>query len=329
MRSISFRSVVFLTLLALLLAGCSTGAADEQNTGPLRLAVTGGIPPDVTAHHYWYSQEAGFFDDAGVAVEVIPVSDDQISLRGLAAGEFDVSETGCTAAMQAIEVGAPIRFIGAIEDKLDYGLVAVSDITRPSDLEGRALGVSAPGAISFQVPKLLIESDGGNFDNVEVVSVGGSSSRAEALINGTIDAGVVNSVWVARLGAYEQLHTVADATSLDLLFSCMITTTKMIEERPDDLRGFLKGALDGARWGLENPNDAIEISKTLLPELEPELISATVNSFAARQYWNTTGIIDRGTWQFTNGTMVDAGDLIQPLDYDQFVDSSLLEGLSQ
>jgi ABC-type nitrate/sulfonate/bicarbonate transport system substrate-binding protein len=142
-RSTSVRPTISLSLLLLFLAACSPGA-DEESAGPLRLAVTGGIPPDVTAHHYWYSQEAGFFDQAGVEVEVIPVSDDQISLRGLAAGEFDVTETGCTAAMQAIEVGAPIRFIGAIEDKLDYGLVAARDISRPRELEGRALGVSAP-----------------------------------------------------------------------------------------------------------------------------------------------------------------------------------------
>lgn len=331
MRSISLRSVVTLSLLVLLLAACGPGAADgdDVSAGPLRLAVTGGIPPDVTAHHYWYSEEAGFFEEAGVEVEVIPVSDDQISLRGLAAGEFDVTETGCTAAMQAIEVGAPIRFIGAIEDKLDYGLVAVRDITRPSDVEGRALGVSAPGAISFQVPKLLVESDGGDFDNVEVVSVGGSSSRAEALITGTIDAGVVNSVWVARLGAYDHLHTVADATSLDLLFSCIITTTDMIENRPDDLKAFLVGSLEGARWGLENTAEAIEISMSLLPELEPELVSATVNSFAERGYWNVTGIIDPATWSFTNATMVEAGDLIEPLDYDQYVNTSLLEESSE
>lgn len=328
MRRITLRSIVYLLLLVVLQVACSPGTAngDGENTGPLRLAVTGGIPPDVTAHHYWYSEEAGFFDQAGVQVEIIPVSDDQISLRGLAAGEFDVSETGCTAAMQAIEVGAPIRFIGAIEDKLDYGLVATNEITRPSELEGRALGVSAPGAISFQVPKLLVEADGGDFDNIEVVSVGGSSSRAEALITGTIDAGVVNSVWVARLSEYDYLHVVADATSLDLLFSCIITTEQMIENRPDDLRAFLKGALDGARWGMENTAESIEVSKTLLPELEPELISATVHSFAARGYWNVTGIIDRTTWDFTNKTMVDAGDLIDPLDYDEFVSTDFVEG---
>jgi NitT/TauT family transport system substrate-binding protein len=330
-RRITLRSIVYISLLIFVLAACSPAASDGdgESGGPIRLAVTGGIPPDVTAHHYWFSEEEGFFDDAGVEVEIIPVSDDQISLRGLAAGEFDVSETGCTAAMQAIEVGAPLRFIGAVEDKLDYGMVAVRDITSPSETEGRALGVSAPGAISFQVPKLLVEADGGDFDNVEVVSVGGSSSRAEALINGTIDAGVVNSVWVARLGDYDHLHVVADATSLDLLFSCIITTEKMIEERPDDLRAFLKGVLDGAKWGLTNTAEAMQISESLLPELEPALITATVNSFADRGYWNTTGIIDRSTWDFTNTTMVDAGDLIESLNYDDFVVTDLLEDSSE
>ena len=322
----SNKNMCLLGLATLVAAVCSpVGSAAE----PLRLAVTGGIPPDVTAHHYWYSEEKGFFSKAGVTVKIIPVPDDQISLRGLAAGEFDVSETGCTAAMTAIEVGAPFRFIGAIEDKLDYSMIAVQDITKPSDLKGRSLGVSAPGAISYQVPKLLIEQDGGDFDSVKIVAVGGSSSRAKALINGTIDAGVVNSVWVARLAKYDNLHTIADATSLNLLFSCIITTEQMLKERRADLVAFLIGSLKGAKWGLDNPDQASSISQTLLPELDKKLVSSTVQSFADRKYWNVSGVIDKPRWDFTNVTMVKSGDLVDAVQYDKYVDTDVLKEASK
>jgi ABC-type nitrate/sulfonate/bicarbonate transport system substrate-binding protein len=52
-----------------------------------------------------------------------------------------------------------------------------------ADLAGTNFGISEPSSISYVIPRLMAEEAGVDFDTVTPVPVGGTSARAQALVN--------------------------------------------------------------------------------------------------------------------------------------------------
>ncbi len=315
-------------LAVVLLAGAV--ASEAQKPDALRLGVAGGVQPDVVSHYYWYAQSQGYYRKQGLDLTILPLQDDQVSIRALLAGEVDVAGCGCSAVLRAMEVGAALKIVGVIENRLDYTLIAKSDVKSPKDLAGRSLAVSAPGAISYQVPKLMIEAAGGDFRAVRVVSLGGTSSRAQALLVGSVDASVLTSLWVERLKSAETLHPIADATQIDLLSSCAATSDPVLREKRAAIERFLAAAIKGAQWGMGNPDKAAAESGKLLPDLKdgPRLLGATLKSFAAKKYWNTDAVISKASWDFTVKTLVESGDLKTPPSFEKYFAQEVAQAAS-
>ena len=312
--------------LAIILAACSPGgAAAPASAGPVSLGQLkvglGTAPPDPTAHFLYYAQQAGFYKSRGLDVVISPFSGDQTALRALASGDVDLEWTGCAAAMNAIEVGAPLRIISAFNPAIDYLLVVQKGIASPKGLVGKSLGVSQPGAVSFSVPKLMIQGDGGDFSKGSVVALGGSSARVQALIAKKIDAAVLNSSFAERTKAYDYLTVIADGVKAlpDYLYACEVTTEKVLAARRPALQAWVTGTMEGVRWFYDHVAEATAISQKLLPDTAPAEIAAGVKAFAEKRYWNESGVLAEKAWAFTTKAAQDSGDLKGPLDYAKYV----------
>src|SRR5208282_2677442 len=78
----------FCAAVALLALICSTSSAGRaQGTATLRIAT---IPADNGAEVY-YAKDMGFFDRAGLAVEIQPIQNSSASASAVAGGAIDIS----------------------------------------------------------------------------------------------------------------------------------------------------------------------------------------------------------------------------------------------
>ncbi len=314
---------------AVVIAACSTSSssapASASPTGPQNLGTLnvgmGTAPPDLTAMFLYFGVDQGFYKKRGLDVQMKPFNGDTTALRALATGDVDVEWTGCAAAMQAIEVGAPLRIVSAFNPQVDYLFVAQTGINSPKDLVGKAVGVSQPGAVSWSVPKLMIQGDGGDFSKVNVVSIGGTSARLQALVAKKIDGAVLNNYAVLQTTKYDYLHVIADAVKAlpNFLYACEVTTQKVLDTRKPALQAWVTGTMESVRWFYNNSDGAAAIVHKVLPDLDTTLVAASLKAFAAKQYWKPEGLMPQDAWTFTNKTMQDSGDLKGPLDYSKIV----------
>lgn len=321
-RACRFVPVVSLVLVTMLVLGVSLPLPPSAavSTGKVVLAL-GTVPPDLTAHQFYYALENGFYKDEGIDVQINPVNGDLTAMRALAAGEADVAFTGIAAPLKAVEAGSRIRIISATVPQLDYLLIAQKDIPNVKSLEGRNLGISQPGAVSHQVPKLMIEAAGGDPAKVRFVSVGGSSARILALVAKKIDAAVINTSFAARTAKYDHLHVIGDAGRdlPDFIYALEVVLEKTLQQKRPALQAFVTGTLRGSRWAISNPERAIAISRKILPDVPKEEIVAGIDAFAGKQYWNVDGFLRKEAWEFTIAELVKSGELKRRMNYADVV----------
>jgi ABC-type nitrate/sulfonate/bicarbonate transport system substrate-binding protein len=310
--------LALLSAMAALLIGASSRAATP--VGKLVLAL-GTAPPDLTCHTFYYAVENGFYKEEGLDLEIKPLVGDQAAVRAIVAGEADVAWTGFAAALQAIEAGAQIVGISSTSPQLDYLLVAQKDVRKLSDLEGRSLGVSTPGAVSHQVPRLMMVAAGADPGRMQVVPIGGSAARVQALIAKKIDAAALNSSFAIRTAKVDYLHVIGDAAR-DLpsyVYAWEIVLRRLLTERRSALQAFVTGTVRGARWAAENPERATAISQRVLPDVPKDEIAAGVAQFAKVRYWNVNGTLPESAWSFTVSELLKGGEIKRSLVYGEHV----------
>jgi len=291
------------------------------SVGKLVLAL-GTAPPDITAHQFYYALENGFYRDEGLELEIKPLVGDQSAVRAIVAGEADVAWTGFAASLQAIQAGAQLKGISSTGPKLDYIFVAQKSIASIRDLVGKNLGTSTPGAVSHQVPRLMMEMAGIDSNRVNVVAVGGSAARVQALIARRIDAAVLNSSFAARALKYDYLHAIGDAAK-DLptfIYSWEVALRRTTQQKRPAIQAFVTGSIRGARWGMQNPDKATLISQRILPDVPKDEITAGVTHFAEILYWTPDGVLPRESWNFTVAALLRSDEIRVKMYYpDHFL----------
>lgn len=306
---------VMLGVLPLLFVDVAAGQA-----GKIVVAL-GTAPPDLTLHPYYYAQENGFFKAEGVEVQLNPFNGDATAMRALTAGEADVAASGVAIPLKAIEAGSRLKIVLASVPKLDYLLVAQKGIAGAKDLEGKNVGISGPGAVSYQVPLLMIKAAGGDPSKVNFVAVGGSSARTLALIAKKIDGAVLNTSFASRTFKYGHLHAIGDAARdlPNFIYVVEVATEKAVQQKRVALQAFVTATLRGARWAMQNPDAAIAISQKVLPDVAKDEIAAGVRAFAKSQYYNADGALRKEAWDFTLEELLRGGEIKQRLHYNDHV----------
>ena len=239
----------------------------------------------------------------------MPLNGDATAMRAIASGEVDVGWNSAIVALQANESGAGLKLISCFTPKMDYLLVTTKNINRPKEIEGKMLAVSTPGAVSYQVPTMMITADGGNLDKVQVVSVGGSQSRVQALIAGNVEAAALNTLFELRTRQYSNLHTVGAALDVlpDYLYGCEMAKADTIKNKQAQLQAFVTGTINGIKWAQSNPDGAVAISQKVLPDQPKAEIDAGIREYVKKQFWNASGDLSQKAFDYSVGEAVKAG----------------------
>lgn len=256
-----------IAVLVMLLLAVRPAAAADELTVILDWFVNPDHAPLVIA------QEKGFFEEEGLAVELVAPADPNDPPKLVAAGEADIAIGYQPQLHLQVGEGLPLVRIGTLVATPLNSLVVLadSDIESPADLEGRTVGFSV-GGFEDALLGAMLHRHGLTLEDVELVNV--NFSLSPSLISGQVDAVIgafrnfeLNQMdIVGRPGraffpeeegvpAYDELIFIANRDDLD---------------RPE-LRRFLIAIERAMQWLLNHPDEAWETFKTFGPELDDEL----------------------------------------------------------
>ena len=255
-----------LAALALLLAA-GPAAAQEKLTVMLDWFVNPDHAPLVVA------RERGWFDEAGLEVELVAPADPNDPPKLVAAGRADIAVSYQPQLHLQVHAGLPLVRIGTLVATPLNSLLVLEDgpIDEIADLEGRRVGYSV-GGFEDALLGAMLRPHGLGLDDVELINV--NFSLSPSVISGQVDAVIgafrnfeLNQMdIVGRPGrafypeeegvpAYDELVYVAH------------------RERTGDarLRRFLDATERATHWLLNHPDEGWEIFKGYDPELADEL----------------------------------------------------------
>lgn len=261
--------------------------------GPLSLKAMMPFPLSVVFIADVVGISAGFFDDAGVEVDLEFATSAPQALQQLAAGNVTVVRNGPVETAQAItNQDAPFITIAMPNQRTNYTLVSMpGDPLDFADLTDQRVGLPTLGSNAEFVLDLLLRANGIDPTTIERQAVGLEASSFGSLQEGVIDVMMVPRSTVAGIKAMGEDIAVNFLEDVNpLLGTNLVTTTDFVDERRDALVAYLRG-LHAAKLALNDEARVPELVEAVLaddwdlPQLEnPDAAKATVKSVASRWF---------------------------------------------
>lgn len=194
----------------------------------------------------WVTKEGRLFDKNGLDVDVLYLESNLVR-TALIAGDIPIGAMS-GAAMAAPKLqGADLVMLLGFQNYLPFRLVARPEIKTAADLKGKRVGVAGFGLVAERAARLVIAKLGLNPDkDVALLQTGGEATRLAALLNGTIDATVLNPP-IHKRAAEAGMRVLANMAEMAIPFqnSALIASQRFIGKNPEVTRRLVKSFVDG------------------------------------------------------------------------------------
>ena len=207
----------------------------------------------------------GYFRDEGLENQTIVIPGVN-AIAAVVSGDVDYSGAGGSG-MRAAVRGAPIKAIMFQTEKVTWYLLAAADIQKISDLKGKRIAVGTVGDTQDALITMLVEREGVSGRDITRVAVPSRnvSTTILSLKTGAFSAAVVNAD-ESLLGEKEGLRTLAFIGDVfPYPFQGFVATDKLIAERPNDIKRWLRAMARSLMFIRDKPEEAADIAMKKIP----------------------------------------------------------------
>jgi NitT/TauT family transport system substrate-binding protein len=313
-----FRRVIltFSMLTILLTAACAAQPAPASALVPVKLPL--GYIPNVQFAPLYVAIEKGYFKQEGLDVTLdYNMETDSVALLG--ANQLQFAIVSGEQVLLGRSQGLPVVYAAAWYNNFPVGVAVHPDknIKTPADLKGLNIGLPGLYGANYIGLRALLAAGGLNESDVTMNSIG--FTQVESFMTNRVDA---VSIYAANEPVIFEskdvpftLLRVADYTSL--VANGLTTNETTIREHPEQVRGMIKGLLNGIADTIANPDEAYEISKKYvetLKDADPAVQKAVLA--ASIEFWKnpTPGASQPQAWENMQTLLLEMGMLKQAVD---------------
>ena len=266
-----FVKILIILTITLLISACQE---------PTSITLMLDWVPNTNHTGIFVSQAKGFFDDAGLDIEIIQPGE-VLAEQAIAGGaaDFGISFQEQVTLARADDI--PIVSIAAIIQHNSSGFASRAELAvkTPADWEGLLYGSYGT---PFEEPTLrvLMECANGDFDALEIVDTGFTDPLA------LLDEQQTDLAWIfyAWQGVQADLQGIdLDIIMMEAWFDCIpdyytpvfFVHETTIRERPELIRKFLLAISRGYEYAIDHPVEVATILLDAVPELDEKLVRAS------------------------------------------------------
>ncbi|MGQ0601254.1 MAG: ABC transporter substrate-binding protein [Anaerolineales bacterium] len=310
------KRLIAMTLsLALTLAACAPAT-------PNKVTLMLDWVPNVNHTGIFVAQKNGHFAEQGLEVTIVQPGEvyaEQAVASG--AADFGVSFQEQVTLARANE-GVPLVSIAAVIQHNTSGFAARAGegVQSPTDWAGLHYGsFGSP----FETPTLksLMDCAGGGFAQLQIVETGFTDPLA------LLSEKQIDLAWIfygTQGVTAERQGIKLDVVMMDGHFDCIpdyytpiiITSEKMIAERPDVVRAFIAAVSRGYGFAIEKPDEAATILHEFAPESDLATLTASQQWLSPRYRAEAArwGEQQQATWENYAAWMQTQGIIEKPLE---------------
>ena len=298
--------ITFLVLLALTACGSKS----------IELAM--GYKPDLQFAPLYVALEKGFFRDAGLDIKFTNMDENQAVVL-VGAGQLKFAIVSGEQVPLARAQGLPIVYVAAWYQKYPVSVISKTDLglTTPADLRGRTIGLPGLYGANYIGLDALLFAGGLSEKDVTLDSI--NYTQAEALATGrdpVVSVYTANEPVVLQAEGYK-LNEIRVGDYATLVANGLITSEKTIAQNPSMVKSMVKAFLLGVQYTIDHPDEAFEISKGYVPNLDQldpvvqkQILATSIGLWKA----DRLGYSDPQAWENMQTLLLNMGLLTQPLD---------------
>lgn len=300
--------------LVMVLVACNSPAGQEQPSELRQIQLPMGYIPDPQYAPWYVAVEKGYFAEEGIELAFdYSFETDGIALVG--ANELPFAVASGDQVILARAQALPVVYVLEWFERFPIAVIskAGAGIETPADLAGRSVGLPGFFGASYVGYVGLLSANGLNQQDVEGTDIG--FTQVEALLNDQVDAAVVyvnnEPVQLATQGEPTNIIYVADY--INLATNGILTNERTIAEEPALVQSMVRAFLRGLDDTLADPDEAFEISKKYVENLDDSRKGVLE---ASLPFWQSDrpGLTDAATWERTQEVLLEMGFLDEPLN---------------
>ena len=263
-----------LAVVILLLSMLRSASAE-----PIVLKV-GISEPVNTVLAIWMADAAGFYETAGIKLEIINMNGGSRGAEELAAGRIDAMHVGLSSVIRLNRTGGDLRIVASLANVIRFTFFSGPDVKTAADLKGGAVGVSSFGSESDSTVTLTLKRLGLSRDDVTLKEYGASSKRLAAVKSGELKATAVNEPF-SSMAREQGLNVLFDLVpeQIPWLFTAIVVRRGTITDRRDELTRFIRATAEGNYLALTDENRAKAVLARQAGITDPKILDITYNDF--------------------------------------------------
>ena len=244
-------TVVATLIIAVFLYSFPTYSSTREEPIKIGISEWAGYDP------IFIAEKKGFFEKNGVNVKLVFDREYVPSQQRYLDGEVDGVFVSIADVIYATAGGRSTKLV-LISDYSTTGDVLVSKLDSISDLKNKIIGVDGFGTFSHMLVLKILESNGITEKDVKFLIVP-AQDAVKMLDEGKVQA---SHTWGATKSEALQkgYKILASAEPFPYLITDgLVFSSKIIEERPDDIQKIVKSFFEGQEFFKSNPDEAIRI----------------------------------------------------------------------
>mgnify|MGYP001082707851 CR=1 FL=1 len=322
--------IILLSLLLIsttLLTACQAADVNPENE-IISTRLTMGFIPNIQFAPVYVAIDKGYFRDAGFDV-VLEYGNEADAVALVGAGDQSFAIASGEQILLARGQGLPVTYVAAWYQEYPVGVVSFSseEIQTPQSLAGETIGI--PGLYGASYIGFIALLDDANLteDDLTLLSIG--FNQVEALVTDQVKAAVIylaNEPVVLRSQGYE-VNVIRVADYLELVSNGLVTNEETLNNEPERVSAFIEALLKGIEDTIANPNEAYEISKNYVENLEEEdsnlqreILAESIKLWESEQL----GYSEPAGWINMQQVLLNMGLLDVSLDLDKAFTNDLL-----
>lgn len=275
------------------------------NAEPFRIIVTSTEVPLVPNSLLHLAESEGYFERAGVDVELIPVEQTPMAIaavRGNGGEMANVSVDG----LFGLYLGGltDLKAIGSTDKAIPYVIVAKNGLSI-KQLEGARFGVGRRNSLDHTLSWNVLHYYGADANAVDYVPLGQPATRANALAGGQIDATTMSIGVFLSMPDREKMTMLVDVAqyfdAAPILSKVNVVHRDTITKRGAELEAVLSALTLASRDYAATPEKWVDAMAKARPDVERATLEKLAEDF--RKSWSVNGGIQRAEMDFTQEWM--------------------------
>jgi NitT/TauT family transport system substrate-binding protein len=226
--------------------------------------------------------KGGFAARRGLKVELLQIKAGATLMKALIAGEIDSADMGAPESIIAGVRGTGVKIVGCTWPGVPQVVLAKADIKTPADLKGKIIAISSPGSLPDLLARGILDAEKIPYSDVKFASLGADLDRYKSLVAGIVDAAVVSNEFEAIMPPNIKVLMKGSAAVPKFVRLCVVTSSKVLAERRDDLVRFVAAEMDAYKYAAAHRDETVKLARELTHAKPDDMRAAFITDQAIR-----------------------------------------------